>query len=208
LFFREAMDNDLWPPTFDSILRWGYNEDLEFIEQDEDCVLAYVAHIPALIHLASDNKCPRQDYALSLLKQTTDWIIACGNKQGTGATACAHINAQDLTTDELRSWAADFLQRFSRITESKPFTRAEAEDFARSVIGVPGREFRRTGRQVAGCTEFEAVVPGSTFACYFYVEESTGKWQYWQSADVDSHSGEVRYVSIEEARLRQLLTDR
>lgn len=201
------MRNDLWPPTFDSILRWGYDADLEFIEQDEDLVLADVDHIPALIRLASDNDCPKQGYALSLLRQITDWIITCADIRNTGGLAAACIKAHELPTEELRSWAADFLARFSRIEEPKPFTPLQAENFARATI-ASGRAFRKTGRYVAGCTEFEATALGSAFACYLYIDENTGKWQYWQSADVDSSAGELRYVPIDEARLVQLLASR
>ncbi len=205
---RPDMDNDCQlplPPSCETILKWGYGEDLEFIEQDEDLLLADVQYMPALLVLAMDDRCPKQHYAISILRQITNWILSSRDKRGTGAAASAWIMSTELTNQEVHSWASEFLEGFSRIAAPKPFAAGVAEVFAKSLIGSGKREVGKTGRRVAGCTEFQSRAVSSTFACYLYVDEKSGEWQYWQNADVDPDTGGIYYKPIEESKLAQLL---
>lgn len=56
-------------PTPSDIREWGYDEDLYFMEQDEDLLLYGLDYVPALLELAQDSVCPKQDYALWILGQ-------------------------------------------------------------------------------------------------------------------------------------------
>lgn len=56
-------------PTSSDIREWGYDEDLYFMEQDEDLLLYGLGYVPALLELAQDPACPKQDYALCILGQ-------------------------------------------------------------------------------------------------------------------------------------------
>lgn len=56
-------------PTPDDIRKWGYDEDLYFMEQDEDLLLYGLGYVPPLLELAQDPACPKQDYALWILGQ-------------------------------------------------------------------------------------------------------------------------------------------
>ncbi|NES96682.1 MAG: hypothetical protein F6K32_15880 [Desertifilum sp. SIO1I2] len=56
-------------PTPDDIREWGYDEDLYFMEQDEDLLLYGLGYVPVLLELAQDPACPKQDYALWILGQ-------------------------------------------------------------------------------------------------------------------------------------------
>jgi len=46
---------------------WGYDEDLLFIDQDEDLLLGSPGYFPALSKLVKDSACPKSDYALSII---------------------------------------------------------------------------------------------------------------------------------------------
>lgn len=56
-------------PTPGDIREWGYDEDLYFMEQDEDLLLYELGYVPVLLELAQDPACPKQDYALCILGQ-------------------------------------------------------------------------------------------------------------------------------------------
>ena len=56
-------------PTPSDIREWGYDEDLYFMEQDEDLLLYELGYVPVLLELAQDPACPKQDYALWILGQ-------------------------------------------------------------------------------------------------------------------------------------------
>lgn len=55
------------PIDAEVVLRWGYDMDLLLSDQDEDLLLGFEEHFPALAQLAKDPQCPKADYALQII---------------------------------------------------------------------------------------------------------------------------------------------
>lgn len=53
-------------PSDEDVLLWGKDENLCFLDQDEDVVFDY-HHIPVLIQLINDNSSPKQGFAFSIV---------------------------------------------------------------------------------------------------------------------------------------------
>lgn len=57
------------PIDADAILRWGYDDNLYFLEQDEEFLLQRIEHFPVLARLAQDRACPKCDIAVAIMDE-------------------------------------------------------------------------------------------------------------------------------------------
>ena len=52
----------------ESVIRaWGYDAELLLLDQDEDLVVGAPEFYPVLAELASDLRCPKRDYAVTIV---------------------------------------------------------------------------------------------------------------------------------------------
>jgi hypothetical protein len=73
---------DNFDPTPDDVRKWGYGDDLVFMEQDEDLLLYNTFYFPVLLELAGDEACPKGGYAFSILCQFSREQVTRGGAKG------------------------------------------------------------------------------------------------------------------------------
>jgi len=133
-------------PTIQEIKNWAYDEDLYFIEQDEDLVLHQPKYIPILIELASDQVCPKGDYCLSILSYYTQLLLA--NRMLEELTEVEkQINEYARPMPEkINKWKSNFLLLNDLIKTPREITESEADDVAfRLAVGNTLRNFKKLG---------------------------------------------------------------
>jgi hypothetical protein len=61
--------------TPEDVREWGYDENMYFMEQDEDLLLYSPYYYPVLIELCLDEKCPKSNFAYSILVESSRGIV-------------------------------------------------------------------------------------------------------------------------------------
>lgn len=97
-------------PTHDTVRRWGYDERLLLIDQDEDLVLGEVEYLPLLLEFAADPACPKKDYALGIVRQYCHFLIGCGRWDAVNQITPIAQKALTSTSAPVREWAEEFLR--------------------------------------------------------------------------------------------------
>ena len=68
-------------PTLEDVCAWGYDEDLFFMEQDEDLLLYGFEYVPVLLQLAADLVCPKREYIFHILCQFCREMFLAGRPE-------------------------------------------------------------------------------------------------------------------------------
>lgn len=77
-------------PSLDLDRRWGYDDNLYSIEQDEDLVLHDEQYVPILLELAADESCGKSQYAIGILSYFTQ-LAFLHRPDGVIASIAEHI---------------------------------------------------------------------------------------------------------------------
>ncbi|MGI8982503.1 MAG: hypothetical protein ACR2FY_24995 [Pirellulaceae bacterium] len=161
-------------PSPETVRRWAYNDDLVFIEQDEDLILHDTKYVPLLLEFASDPSCPKGGYSLGILedfgklqlRHRTDETLEIA------AHARRYLNASE---GEVKAWATDFVRAFEMLVTPKAISDTDTEWLARYLIKY-GRQFCKTGRLLGPYTEFKAWT--DSYAIFLYVNQNSGIWKH------------------------------
>jgi hypothetical protein len=143
-------EDDLTPEI---IRAWGYDDDLILLEQDEDLLLYDVRYFPVLLELAGDARCPKQEYAFSILCDFSREHITRGGERGTAEVRAAWRAIPEPTAGRPREWY-QYVGRLLGYTQppgpvDKPTARRIAEEL---LLGIAGR--------VGEFSEAESTRPG------------------------------------------------
>jgi hypothetical protein len=127
----------MWP-SIAEVREWGYDEEAEFMEQDEDLLLYGFEYLSVLGELASDNDCPKSEYAFAVLCQFSRNRITRGSKEDQQRLAEA---LRDLPPMQGRAadWRLYLEGLLQLIEHPRPLTNAEARKFANDLLLGPGR---------------------------------------------------------------------
>lgn len=114
-------------PTHEDVREWGYDEDLFFMEQDEDLLLYGLYYVPVLLELAQDVACPKRQYALSILGQFTREAALHRKSDGLrGLEPSSHASPSD--EPSVKEWR-EYLRRLLAY-QQRPFVVEEAKGWA------------------------------------------------------------------------------
>ncbi|GGB14537.1 hypothetical protein [Puia dinghuensis] len=178
---------DSFNPTIEEVRRWGYEEDMYFIEQDEDLVLHSAEYISILMELSSDANCPKNMYCLSILTHFSQIQLA-NRKLSMIEDIYHHVNQYIKTTSiPVEKWKFDFLQLRELIIDPRSITeeQSDAIAFKLTVGDYNHREFKKLRILPSGFIEYLAST--SSYKEYFYINPHTSFWKssrYFPSSDM------------------------
>jgi hypothetical protein len=98
---------------------WGYDDNLVFLEQDEDLLLYDYELIPSLLELAGDESCPKGEYAYSILCQFCREQITRGGRKGAEALKKVVENLPVQLEGRPRQWYEYVCRLLSYVYEPK-----------------------------------------------------------------------------------------
>ena len=164
-------------PSCELVRQWGYDENLYFIEQDEDLVLHDEKYVPVLIELAADANCPKNDDALSILSYFSQLTLLF--KQNVIADQIAeHIATSPYRSDpRIAAWINYYGCIYDRLARPSAISDAAMVTFAKQLLNgqYAYRQFERTGHVLDGFHEFTCYT--RSYRGYVYINPNTGRWQ-------------------------------
>lgn len=122
------------------IRQWGYDETITFTEQDEVALLSDFGLVSALLELASDSGCPRQNEALGIVCQFCREQVTRSGKQG-GRALQIMLTHFSRRVEHLPGLWTGYVQRLILYTlYPQSLTKAEAYTVAHELlVGIVGR---------------------------------------------------------------------
>jgi len=172
---EQYLDN--FNPTIDEVRRWGYDENMYFIEQDEDLALHSAEYVSILMELSSDVNCPKNMYCLSILTHFSQIQLA-NRELSVIEDIFHHVNRYLKTISILvEKWKFDFLQLRELIIEPRSITeeQSDAIAFMLTVGDYNHREFKKLRILPSGFIEYLAST--SSYKEYFYINPHTSFWK-------------------------------
>ena len=97
-------------PRLDTVRRWGYDEQLWLIEQDEDLILGDVQYIPLLLEFAADPACPKREYALRIVRNYCQFLLEWRHHNLASPIARIAEEVSSSPSARVREWAEWFWQ--------------------------------------------------------------------------------------------------
>jgi hypothetical protein len=127
----------MWP-SIEEVRQWGYDEEADFIEQDEDLLLYGFEYIPVLCQLAADPNCPKNEYAYAVLSQFFRNSIVRGPREDIERFQA--VLAASLTrSGYAEKWQAYATRLLQLVQHPSPLSVTEARSFAEDLLLGPGR---------------------------------------------------------------------
>jgi hypothetical protein len=131
-----------WDDITPEVLKeWAYDEDLIFMEQDEDLLLYDFELVPTLLELAGDKECPKGNYVFCILCQFSREQVTRGASHG-GPEALKKVVESLLLQPEgmPKQWQEYTARLLSYFYAPKKDSKNEAHEKAHDLlIGVAGR---------------------------------------------------------------------
>jgi hypothetical protein len=105
-------------PSLDTVRRWGYDERLLLIEQDEDLILGDLLYIPLLLQLAAGPACPKREYALGIVWNYCRFLLEWRHRDLARPISAIAEEASSSPSARVREWAGWFRQGVAEIERS------------------------------------------------------------------------------------------
>ena len=102
-------------PSPETVRRWGYNENVYLIEQDEDLILGDARYVPVLLELAADPACPKRGYALDIVRAYTHFLLTGRHREQADPIASMAEQTAGSPDPHIREWAAGFLRGLAEL---------------------------------------------------------------------------------------------
>ncbi|MEX6689675.1 hypothetical protein QTN47_19375 [Danxiaibacter flavus] len=168
---------DKFDPSISEVKDWAYDENLYFIEQDEDLVLHSTKYITALMELASDPNCPKGDYCLSILSYYSQILLAKRLVDEVIKARQQMLEYNLPLIGKVQKWRTDFLNLVDLISNPRPIDEIEADQIARQLIVGDYRilEFKKLGILHFGIFEYSA--SAINYIEYLYINPKTANWK-------------------------------
>jgi len=162
----------------ENIRIWAYDDELYFLEQDEDLMLHKPEFIPTLIELAGQERCPKQEYIKAILEYYIQWCFLY-KREDQLAEINSHISNSraSLSTEWLILWHINFQYIYAIYKRPQRLTEAACQKIAKdlTVGDYCKREFSALGALKDGSLEFSATT--ESFKLYFYINPLNGEWK-------------------------------
>jgi hypothetical protein len=161
-------------PSPETVRRWAYDDDLVFIEQDEDLILHHTKYVPLLLEFASNPSCPKSGYSLGILEDfgKSQLLHRMDGTREIAVQAGRNLNASE---GDVKDWATDYRRAFEMLVSPKVIPDTDMEWLARYLIKY-GRQFCKTGRLLGPYTEFKAWT--DSYVIFLYVNQNSGIWKH------------------------------
>lgn len=168
---------DKFNPTVEEVKEWAYDDDLYFIEQDEDLVLHSAKYIAALLELASDPNCPKHDYCLSILTYYSQILLAKRMMAEIIKVREQILQYNLPLITSVQKWRDNFLNLFELISIPRTIDEVEADQIAWQLIvgDYCVRNFEKLGILNFGILEYSA--SGGNYVEYLYINPKTASWR-------------------------------
>jgi hypothetical protein len=164
-------------PSIETVRRWGYDENIFFIDQDEDLILHDPRYVPILLELAADESCVKAEYAKNILAYFVQLVFLYRHSQ-----IIADIAEKIQNTDvKLEPRVREFMDYFNRLHDCfvspHEMNAEEMKLLAHDLLNglACRRQFESTANRVNGYHEF--VCSTQSYRAYVYIDPSTGHWQ-------------------------------
>jgi len=166
-------------PTIDEVRQWGYDEDMYFIEQDEDLALHSAEYISILMELSSDASCPKNVYCLSILTHFSQIQLANRELSEIENIFQYVSQYQNELSVPVEKWKFDFLQLRELIINPRSLTEEESDAvaFILTVGDYNHREFKKSRSLASGFIEYLASTSSYREYLYIYINPRTSFWR-------------------------------
>jgi hypothetical protein len=166
---------DIVNPTAEDIIQWGYDEDMLFIEQDEELLLNRITYLSALILLAEDSTCPKQKLCIELVK---NFKLGNSLQQNTVVAFCSlPIMKADvkLSNETLTKWKNNFLTVASYIINPRVLNEQDCKIILDIIL--EGLVYTPSGQAKNGFIEYCIKNKNKNkIVSYFYLHPIQCKW--------------------------------
>jgi hypothetical protein len=185
-------------PTPEDVKKWGYDEELLFLQQDEDLVLHESEFITVLIELSADESCPKKEFCLSILYYYIQ-ILFCHRNIGELEECYQNMmKYKGQLTSHLDRWQKDFFILKRILNDPHPVSSEEADKIATLLCGVRTVEDFDTGATITTSADWQVFDPSIVirklkdikldyyqyqmsrggYARHLYINSVTGIWKF------------------------------
>jgi hypothetical protein len=168
-------------PTIEEVRLWAYDDDLLFTEQDEDLILYGPQYVQILMELASDPKCTKDYYCLTILTSYCRDELVRRRLMAIEEIKKNIIGFQGVITIQLDQWKSEFL-KFSELAKyPTPLSKIDMDALASFLlVGVhKNLKFNQISESKTGFVQYVAF--NDSYKEYCYVNKGTGLWEVSKS---------------------------
>ena len=177
------MDNT--NPTVEEVRLWGYDEELSFLDQDEDVILNSPRYVPVLMELANDDNCPKNDYCYVILSAYSSTHLSRRTEE-VNEILDSLKNYSGIMNEKLTNWKARCLKIADLIVNPRKLSIQEAEEIAyhMTVGDFTLRTFKKLREFSSGTLEYVALTRDH-YKEYFYINPTTSVWKVSRYSPLD-----------------------
>jgi hypothetical protein len=166
------MDNvlNITSPTIAQVQTWAYDEDMYFMEQDEELLLHAERYMPIMLELALDDKCPKQNACYTILESYSFSQLENRNKEGVQKLlALEKVKSKEtFTNKKVNEWKINFKKIVDLYFNPRPLTNDECA-FVIKILLTAGRVYQ---------TYKELPTTASGYKCYHGKYNTFNKYGY------------------------------
>jgi hypothetical protein len=130
-------------PTIAQVQTWAYNEDMYFMEQDEELLLYADRYMDIMLELALNDKCPKQNACYTILESYSFSQLENRNKEGIQKIlAIEKVKSKETFTDiKVNEWKINFKKIVDLFYNPRPLTNDECA-FVIKILLTAGRVYQ------------------------------------------------------------------
>jgi hypothetical protein len=157
-------------PTIEQLKTWAYDEDMYFMEQDEELLLHAHRYMSTLLDLALVDKCPKQNACYTIIEYYSFSQLEIRNKEGIQKMLAIERvrNKETFTNKKVNEWKVDFKRIADLFFNPRSLTKDEC-DFVIKKILTAGRVYQ---------TYIELPTTASGYKCYHGKYNAFNKYGY------------------------------
>jgi hypothetical protein len=173
-------------PTIEEVRDWGYNQNVVFIDQDEDLILHQAQYVHVLMELASDVDCPKNNYCLDILQHFTQINLASRNTSIIFETEISISQYRGNLSHEVEKWKGMFFYLLDLIRNPQQIDEQVAEGIAHylTVGDFTIRQFQNL--RTIGENMIEYLASTESYKEYIYIDLQTAFWRASKYSRLDS----------------------
>ena len=172
---QDLILND-YHPSEETVRRWAYDENLYFIEQDEDGALHDAKYIPLMVELASADDCPKAEYIANILDDCARIAALYETKESLEAFRGPVLAASHSSQSRVRAWASIMERRFAYRHGMGEVDAEQADFMAKDLLCGISRcgAVERTQRALPDHWEYKYFT--SSYAEFLYINKRSGNY--------------------------------
>lgn len=171
---------DNFEPTEEDIRVWAYDEDLSFMQQDEDAILQQTIYVAIMLQIAEDKECPKGRFLYSILVSHLQTLFLCKLQEEIRLTREV-IEKLIIRNEEGILWREKFLMFADLLENPRPITEEVAEKIGWQLcVGEYSlREFVQVEVNADGYIMYQGKY--GAFSQSVWVNPEKGHWKSAQS---------------------------